>query len=84
MIDVSDGLGADLTHIADASCVGFRLDHVPIAKGASEEQALAGGEDFELVFTLPPEVDAPFIRIGECTEDPADRPVLPEGWEHGF
>ena len=84
MIDVSDGLGADLGHLADASGVGFRLDVVPVADGATESQALGGGEDYELIVTFPPEVDAPFVRIGVCTEDPTDRPQLPQGWEHGF
>jgi thiamine-monophosphate kinase len=84
MIDVSDGLGADLGHLADASGVGFRLDVVPVADGATEAQALGGGEDYELILTFPPDVDAPFVRIGVCTDDPTDRPELPQGWEHGF
>ena len=35
MIDVSDGLLIDLGHVADLSGVGFRLDEVPVAPGAS-------------------------------------------------
>ena len=81
MIDVSDGLVADLGHIADASGVGYVLDAVPAAAGASEDQALHGGEDFELAFTG---IDLPVgIRIGTCTDDPSQR--LPGGgFEHRF
>jgi len=81
MIDVSDGLVADLNHIAAASGVGYELHDVPRADGATEEQALHGGEDFELVFTG---IDLPVgIRIGTCTPDQSQR--LPaRGWEHDF
>ena len=81
MIDVSDGLVADLGHIADASGVGYVLDAVPVAEGATEDQALHGGEDYELVFTG---IDLPVgIRIGTCTDDPSQR--LPGGgFEHRF
>lgn len=81
MIDVSDGLVADLNHIAEASGVGYELRDVPVADGATEEQALHGGEDFELVFTG---IDlAVGIRIGTCTADTSQR--LPaRGWEHKF
>jgi thiamine-monophosphate kinase len=49
MIDVSDGLALDLHRLADASGVGFRLDEVPAADGATLEDALGGGEDYELL-----------------------------------
>jgi thiamine-monophosphate kinase len=52
MIDVSDGLGLDLHRLADASGVGFRLDTVPVAPGATEDEALGGGEDYELLITI--------------------------------
>jgi thiamine-monophosphate kinase len=52
MIDVSDGLALDLHRLADASGVGFELGDVPVAEGATLEEALGGGEDYELVFTL--------------------------------
>ncbi len=64
MIDISDGLLADLGHIADMSKAGFEIDgsSVPLSKGFSEvagelgldplELALTGGEDYELVFTV--------------------------------
>jgi thiamine-monophosphate kinase len=49
MIDVSDGLALDLHRLADASGLGFELDSVPVAAGATLDEALGGGEDYELV-----------------------------------
>jgi thiamine-monophosphate kinase len=79
MIDVSDGLAADLGHMAAASGVGMRLDQVPVAPGATRGEALGGGEDFALAFCAPASagvvdafsfsgLPAP-IRIGVCTGD---------------
>lgn len=65
MIDVSDGLAADLWHILDESCVGAVLDEraIPISTAAAGitdrrtplEHALSDGEDFELLFTVSPD-----------------------------
>jgi thiamine-monophosphate kinase len=57
MIDVSDGVGLDLSRLCSASRVGarLRLADVPIAEGASLAEALGGGEDYELMAALPPE-----------------------------
>ena len=49
MIDLSDGIGLDLHRLADASGVGFALDDLPVADGATEEEAISGGEDYELL-----------------------------------
>jgi thiamine-monophosphate kinase len=83
MIDVSDGLAADLGHLADASGVGFELEEVPVATGASRDEALGGGEDYELVIAArePDAVVAAFvsaglpapISIGVCVADPSRR-----------
>ncbi len=54
MIDVSDGLSLDLHRLADASGVGFVLDAVPVAPGATLDEALGGGEDYELVVATSP------------------------------
>lgn len=95
MIDVSDGLAADLRHLAGASRVGVDLTRVPAAEGASLDEALGGGEDFELVFCLPPSAPikeffrglrAP-MRIGTCVDGPTGvtldgRQLPPSGWEH--
>ena len=52
MIDVSDGLALDLHRLADASGVGFELISIPVATGATREEALGGGEDYELVIAV--------------------------------
>ena len=49
MMDLSDGLALDLHRLCDASAVGFELDDVPVATGATDDEALGGGEDYELL-----------------------------------
>jgi len=85
MIDVSDGLALDLHRVADASSVGFALDAVPVAEGATLEEALGGGEDYELIVVIAPaEVEnfmdrcaaaglRPPQPIGVVLPDPDDR-----------
>jgi thiamine-monophosphate kinase len=53
-IDLSDGLSLDLHRLCKESRVAARVDQIPIVRGASLERALHGGEDYELLFTLPP------------------------------
>lgn len=57
MIDVSDGLAADVRHLAASSAVGAVLDpgSIPLATDATLDDALGGGEDYELIFTLSAE-----------------------------
>jgi len=57
-IDISDGLSADALHLAQASRVRLTIkaDDVPLGEGVTLEQALGGGEDYELLVTAP-EVD---------------------------
>tara|TARA_A100001037_G_scaffold293526_1_gene310232 strand:- start:298 stop:1209 length:912 start_codon:yes stop_codon:yes gene_type:complete len=52
-IDISDGLAKDLYALCSLSGVGGELDSskIPIATGASLDQALFGGDDYELCFT---------------------------------
>ena len=96
MMDLSDGLGADLPRLALASGVGFHVDReqLPRAEGITQEQALTDGEDYELLFALAPDEAAgllarwperfPEVRltpIGKLTE-PGARTELPSGYDH--
>jgi thiamine-monophosphate kinase len=101
MIDTSDGLSTDLRHICDESAVGAIIDSaaLPFVKGDAELQyALHGGEDYELLFTAPPNkripprsAGTPITRIGEITRgrtiklqapDGKSHPLQAGGWEH--
>jgi thiamine-monophosphate kinase len=55
MMDLSDGLGADLPRLAAASKVGFQIDRnlLPISSGSTPDQAISDGEDHELLFAIP-------------------------------
>jgi len=55
MIDISDGLALDLSRLLRASGVAARLElgSVPVDSLATLEDALGGGEDYELLATLP-------------------------------
>ncbi len=57
MMDLSDGLSGDLPHILEQSGVGavVNLDKIPLFKGATLEQGLSGGEDYELLLTVEKE-----------------------------
>ena len=56
MMDLSDGLGADLPRLAKASKLGFKIDmeKLPLSPGAKIENAISDGEDYELLFAIPP------------------------------
>ncbi len=81
MIDLSDGLGGDAVHLASASRVQLRIDAgaLPLAKGVAEvaaaagrdplELAVSGGEDYELLATLPTErLAEAAIALGQAAE----------------
>ncbi len=56
MMDLSDGLAADLPRMARASGTGFVVerDRLPVTVGCTQVQALGDGEDYELLFALSP------------------------------
>jgi len=65
-MDLSDGLSLDLHRLCLASKVAAVIDRAPVARGSTLDRALNGGEDYELLFTLPPGRSAPpaTSRIG--------------------
>lgn len=54
-IDISEGLLANLTQVAESSLLRYQLmqEKIPLAKGATIEDALYGGEDYELILFIP-------------------------------
>ncbi|HZU34136.1 MAG TPA: thiamine-phosphate kinase, partial [Candidatus Angelobacter sp.] len=61
MIDLSDGLSVDLSHLCKESCVSalIKAGSIPVGKNANLELALHGGEDYELLFTAPKSAKVP-------------------------
>jgi thiamine-monophosphate kinase len=56
MMDLSDGLGTDLPRLAGASKLSFAIDErtLPVSRGCTVQQAISGGEDYELLFAVSP------------------------------
>ena len=100
LMDLSDGLAADLPRLATASHCAFLLDEsaVPKTTGCTTQQALADGEDYELLFALPLRAATtleaswkhrfprlPLTRIGALLKQSAIRnqqSAIPNGFDH--
>lgn len=92
MMDLSDGLGADLPRLAHASKLGFAVDPnaIPLSRGASHQGAIRDGEDYELLFTVAPKhatwlkkkwpFDTPLHCIGIMRKGPST--ALLHGFDH--
>ena len=104
-IDVSDGLARDLSRLCARSGVGAEidLDRLPLSRDLKrlsrtidrdwKKLALAGGEDYVLLFTLPAGTEPPdrlgCTRIGRIVEgsivlreNGRRTPMPPDGWDH--
>jgi thiamine-monophosphate kinase len=92
-MDLSDGLSLDLGRLCEASGLKAEIGMPPIYTGATPQQALHGGEDYELIFTVPSRVEVPaefeglpLTRIGTMRRgagvvlDGAELEAL--GWDH--
>jgi thiamine-monophosphate kinase len=94
-MDITDGLSLDLHRLCLASNVSADIEPPPLFRGASLEQALHGGEDYELLFTARPNkrIPAEFggvaltrigqIRRGHAGEMRLGGQLLPiKGYDH--
>ena len=94
-MDLSDGLSLDLHRLCLESKLAARITAPPVFPGATLAQALHGGEDYELLFAVPPSTrvppryrGVPLTRIGILRKGRAgtvlldDAPLEPLGYDH--
>ena len=98
MMDLSDGLGADLPRLARASRVGFELEEtaLPLNPGCTPQRAISDGEDYELLFSIAPKDSRalitrwrrkfptlPLTRIGRLNpKSKIENRKFPKGYVH--
>jgi thiamine-monophosphate kinase len=75
-IDISDGLSVDLLHLCEESNLSAEIDMavIPIGAAATLEQALHGGDDYELLFTANPRTRLP-KQLGGVAIQPIGRMI---------
>ncbi|HUQ46703.1 MAG TPA: thiamine-phosphate kinase [Gemmatimonadaceae bacterium] len=89
-IDISDGLSAEVDHLASASKLSIivRLEDVPAVEGVSPTDAVLSGEEYELLITGPASLDTAQFKerfgldltlIGEVTEGPIGAMITQNG-----
>jgi len=94
-MDLSDGLSLDLHRLCLASKLSAGIGIPPVYAGATVDQAVHGGEDYELLFTVPARVrvplefeGVPLTRIGTMRKGPTGAVILngvplePLGYDH--
>ena len=94
-MDLSDGLSLDLHRMCLASKLTAEIEAPPLYPGATLSQALDGGEDYEMLFTVPARVrvprdfeGVPLTRIGAMRRGRAGlvelngAPLPPRGYDH--
>lgn len=102
MIDISDGLLIDLTRLCNESKVGVRIyeEKIPVSSQLKKtanflglsplKLAMTGGEDYELLFTAPPDKKVKAIYIGDIVKSEKviidkygfKKEFKPEGYQH--
>jgi thiamine-monophosphate kinase len=98
MMDLSDGLGADLPRLAGASKVGFEIDREALPRNprCTIAQAISDGEDYELLFAISPQdsrslpsrwqkkfPNLPLTRIGQLNrKSKFENRNFPSGYLH--
>ena len=96
-IDLSDGLSTDALRLAAGAALRIDAARIPLFQGAAVEDALASGEEYELLFTAPPRAEIPaaldgleLTRIGVVESgsgawlerDGAAAALRPSGFDH--
>ncbi len=98
MIDISDGLSTDLSHLCAESGTGAVIYSAAVPTAVGFEFALQGGDEYELLFTARPDRRIPkqvagvaITQIGEIVRgrrmklvwpDGSQDPFVVRGWEH--
>ena len=94
-MDLSDGLSLDVWRLCQASGLAAEITEPPRFRGATLDQALHGGEDYELLFTASPRTNVPaefqhlpLTRIGVMRKGTAGeirlagKQLRPLGYDH--